>query len=266
MRIARTTLPAFVRLLAAVLTLSIGWAGDEAHPLRLLTYNIRHGAGMDGKVDLARTAAVIAGARPDLVALQEVDRICQRSGGVDIAAELGRLLSMEHAFGKFMDFQGGEYGLAVLSRLPIREVVRHPLPTGAEPRCALEVQVRVDALASTLSFVSVHNDWTNEEIRIRQVGALIKALEPRGHPVILAGDFNGEPADGSLKLLTGAGWNVLDKGGRKTFPAPAPEVEIDFFVLRGLPGARFEQRVIDEREASDHRPLEALVFPGAPVR
>ena len=72
-------------------------------PLRMVSYNIRHGRGMDGRVDLARTARVLARLKPDLVALQEVDKICTRSGGVDIAKELGRRLKMHHAFGRFME-------------------------------------------------------------------------------------------------------------------------------------------------------------------
>jgi endonuclease/exonuclease/phosphatase family metal-dependent hydrolase len=90
-------------------------------PLRIVSYNIRHGAGLDGKVDLQRIAKVIAKEKPEVVTLQEVDQECTRSGSVDQAAELGRLLKMEHRFGKFMDFQGGEYGMAVLSRFPIEK-------------------------------------------------------------------------------------------------------------------------------------------------
>lgn len=228
--------------------------------LNVLSYNIRHGAGMDGKIDLERTAAVIRKAKPDIVALQEIDKNCKRSGNVDIAAELGRMLSMDHRFGKFMDYQGGEYGMAILSRLPIKEVIAHPLPKGAEPRCALEVQVLVAGFDQPFSFVGIHNDWTNEEIRTKQVGALLKALEPRDNPVILAGDFNGERSDGSMKLLEEAGWLNLDKGGKKTWPSGEPKIEIDFVVLKGLKGARFNVEVIDEREASDHRPVLARMM------
>ena len=63
--------------------------------MRILTYNIHHGEGLDGRIDLPRIAAVIAAQRPDLVALQEVDRNARRSGGVDQAAELGRLTGLQ---------------------------------------------------------------------------------------------------------------------------------------------------------------------------
>ena len=51
--------------------------------VRVLTYNIHHGEGMDGKIDLERIAAVIKRLEPDVVALQEVDVKTTRSQGVD---------------------------------------------------------------------------------------------------------------------------------------------------------------------------------------
>src|SRR3990172_3828554 len=87
---------------------------QAAEPLRVrvLTYNIHHGEGTDGRIDLARIAAVIQRLAPDVVALQEVDKLTSRSEGVDQAAELGRLTKLHAAFGKAMDYAGGEYGQA----------------------------------------------------------------------------------------------------------------------------------------------------------
>ena len=96
---------------------------------------------MDGRVDLKRTAEVIRSLSPDLVTLQEVDKNCTRSGSIDLTEELAGILKMEGRFGKFMNFQGGEYGMAVLSKFPIISHQVHVLPRGAEPRCALEVRV-----------------------------------------------------------------------------------------------------------------------------
>lgn len=227
--------------------------------LRILSYNIKHGQGMDGKVDLKRTAAVIAQEKPDLVALQEVDVNCTRSGKIDIASELGKLLGMEARFSKSIDLQGGEYGVAVLSKLPILKATRHPLPGGGEPRTALEVQVDAGPFGKVVSFVSIHNDWSTKEVRVEQVGALIEALEKVEHPVILAGDFNGESNDPSLKLLAAEPWRILDKKGAKTCPADQPKSEIDFFVLRGFGPLEIEHTVIEEKVASDHRPIFAIL-------
>lgn len=237
-------------------------APDPAPGIRLVSYNIKHGRGMDGRVDLRRIAGVIKTLKPDLVAVQEVDKDCTRSGNVDIAAELGRLLEMEHRFGKFMDLQGGEYGLAVLSRFPITRSFRHQLPDGAEPRCALEVIVEPPGMGTPLSFVCIHNDWTREDLRVAQVEALVEALKPREHPVVLAGDFNARRGAQSMKILEEAGWRLDRKNGAATFPSDKPRVEIDFFMTRNLPGAEgLTARVHDERVASDHRPIHAVLEP-----
>ncbi len=245
-------------LLLLVSTILAAKAGE---PLRLFAYNIKHGQGMDGKIDLERIARVIARENPDLVALQEVDKNCKRSGSVDQAAVLGRLLKMEHRFGKFMDFQGGEYGMAVLSRLPIEATNVHKLPLGAEPRCALEIVVKSPGWPGRVSFVSIHNDWTKEEIRVKQVSALIGLLERQKHPFVLAGDFNAVPKSTSLNLLEKDGWEMLRKKRANTWSSVDPKVEIDFFFAKGFPLFSFEDKVIDEKVASDHLPIAVEVSP-----
>jgi len=237
-----------------------GGKRQEGKPLRIMAYNIRTGLGMDNKRSLERVAEVIKKFKPDLLALQEIDRNCLRSGGVDIAAELGKMLGMEHRFGKFMDFEGGEYGLAVLSSLPIVETVRHQLPDGAEPRCALEVRVKLDELKQPLSFISIHNDWTSSEFRLAQVEALLGAIAKKDNPLILAGDFNGDRKDPSLRKLADSGLRIMaKKGEQKTWPAGKPRIEIDFIMMKNMPPVEVEHWVVDERLASDHRPVVAEV-------
>jgi len=230
---------------------------EETAKIRLVAYNIKHGRGMDNKVDLRRIASVLRTLKPDLVALQEIDHTCTRSGSVDQAALLGDLLGMHHRFGAFMDFQGGQYGMAVLSRFPIQKSIRHQLAPGAEPRCALEVTVRPADKGPLLSFVSIHNDWTRETFRVAQVNDLIAGLKEREHPVILAGDFNAEPKSDSLTRLRASGFLILPKkNNAKTFPSPSPRVEIDYFMTRGFSFVNQPlTEVHDERLASDHRPI-----------
>lgn len=233
---------------------------EESTALRVVAYNIKHGRGMDGKVDLERIAKVLRELKPDVIALQEIDNKCTRSGKVDQAAALGRLLGMQHRFGKFMDFQGGEYGLAVLSRHPILKSQRHQLAPGAEPRCALEIEIQPKGTKTPLSFLSIHNDWTKEGFRVAQITDLLRGLKDRKHPIILAGDFNAKPGDKSLALLSKDEFKFVSKGGAKTFPSPKPTVEIDYVVTKGL---RFKKApscsVVDERVASDHRPLLSVL-------
>jgi len=242
--------------------------------LCVASYNIRHGRGIDGTVDLERTTVALRSLEADLIALQEVDRNCTRSGKVDMAAELGKALGMHHAFGSFLDFQGGEYGMAVLSRFPILAQKRHVLPAGAEPRCALEIQVATPGCPK-LSFIGIHNDWTDEAVRRRQVTTLLTVLGEPDHATILAGDFNGERTDPSLLGLANAKWTIHKKKlpsiwgpggpGAKTFPADKPTTEIDFIVTRGLPASHVFHKSINERKASDHLPIKAsFVFKKPP--
>lgn len=106
-------------VLLAFFTLSIAQCAPWR--IRVLTYNIHHGEGLDGKVDLGRIAQVIQQAAPDVVALQEVDLGTERTGRVDQAAELGRLTGLHAVFGKAFDYSGGRYGAALLSRWSIQE-------------------------------------------------------------------------------------------------------------------------------------------------
>ena len=103
---------------------------DAAEPrsLRVLCYNIHHGEGVDGKLDLARIARVIRSVDPTIVALQEVDSRTTRTDRVDQPAELARLTDMKVVFEKNIEFGGGEYGNAVLSKLPITGHRNHLLP------------------------------------------------------------------------------------------------------------------------------------------
>ena len=107
------------RVLTSVVLLVLVWASGSANApttVRVLTYNIHHGEGRDGELDLPRLGRVITSVQPDLVALQEVDVGTSRVGGVDQLAELARLTGMHAQFGKAMDYMGGGYGVAVLSR------------------------------------------------------------------------------------------------------------------------------------------------------
>lgn len=229
-------------------------------PLVILSYNIKHGQGMDQKIDLKRIARVIARQNPDLVALQEVDLHVKRSGKVDMAQQLAKELKMHHRFGKFMNYGGGEYGMAILSRFPILDTVRHVLPPGAEPRCALEVQIYVQGLDRVVSFIGVHNDWTDAMIRTAQAETLAKALGRHPNPMIMAGDFNGEPNDSSLAVFKKQAWQFLGKKGQKTFPSDNPTVEIDFIAIKNFYPVRIEYEVIGEKVASDHRPVKAVLY------
>lgn len=256
------------RLVVALLTASlIGCAaphsaepGPTFEPLRVLSYNTHHGQGIDGVVDLQRIAEVIMQAGADLVALQEVDERTRRTGGIDQAGELARLTGMYHAFAPFMDFQGGRYGLAVLSRFPMEEMRVIDLPPGAhEPRTALAITVAPPG-HGRLTFVSLHLDWLEPDTnRFAQARALVDALSADS-PVILAGDFNDTPESRTMRLfLSEFAEAPKPENARWTFPSDRPEQEIDFIIFRPVDAWTGSSRVLDEEIASDHRPVLAVL-------
>ena len=220
--------------------------------IRLLAYNIKHGRGNDGRVDLQRTADVIRRVRADVVALQEVDKKVERSGQLNEAKRLAELTGLPyHAFGSFFDYQGGEYGMAIISRYPLRDIKRLRLPDGAEPRASLIVTV---AAQKSFRLANVHF-YRDERERLAQAQALLKYLQNEKLPSVIAGDFNSRPKSAVLKLF--ADWNIPDKGvDHFTFPSDRPRVEIDFLMFR--PENAFvvnEVDVVKESLASDHRPV-----------
>lgn len=226
-----------------------------ADTLRILSYNIHHGEGMDSVVDLARIAALIRDVDPDLVALQEVDSVTSRTDSVDQAAELGSLTGLESLFGSFMPYRGGAYGMALLSRWRFAASENLRLPDGEEPRTALSAVVTLPRSGQRVRFVGIHFYRTDEE-RLAQAQRLEELLGDDAIPTVLAGDFNSTPGSDVMAHLAES-WSVVDKGDdHLTFSSYAPDREIDFVLFR--PAERFEvadQRLITEPVASDHRPV-----------
>ena len=233
--------------------LALAGAAGAGEVLRVMSWNLRHGAGIDGKVDLERIAAVIRREQADVVLLQEVDKHCARSGNIDQAAELGRLLEMHHAFGKAIDFDGGEYGKGILSRHPLSNPKVHLLPGDGDSRIAFSC--RVDAPGGPLTVATLRLDQADDGRRFAQAQVASAELLKSPGPVILGGDFNDGPDSRTLRVFAQAPWNPVPKTGTPSnHAAENPEVETDHSVLRGLAPAKAAV-VIDETAASDRRPV-----------
>lgn len=232
--------------------------GEEApKELRVLTWNIHHGVGEDGKLDLARIAKTITDHHPDVVLLQEVDKNCTRSGQIDQAAELARLTQLKFVFGKAMDLQGGEYGQAILATADLANLAVHPLPSSGEPRIA--VSAILDSRLGKITVASVHLDYADEARQHAQAQVCAAALLASPHPVILAGDFNAKPDTRTLANFAQAPWMIVPKDGpAATHPAAKPTTEIDYIILRGLQAVK-PATVVAEAAASDHRPVSGIV-------
>ena len=112
----------------------------ENNTLCIMSYNIRNGRGMDDVTDFRRTAAVINKVCPDVVAVQEIDSVTGRSGGKDVLREIAGLTLMHHMYAPAIDYDGGKYGIGMLSKEKPLGYRYLPLPGREEARALLVVE------------------------------------------------------------------------------------------------------------------------------
>ncbi|AQT67629.1 exodeoxyribonuclease III (xth) [Anaerohalosphaera lusitana] len=185
--------------------LAVGLLGGCAVPgngdsksVRVMTYNIHHGEGADGVLDMDRIAEVIEASGADVVGLQEVDNnFGARSEFVDQAKYLAEKLGMYYAYGPAIRYGGkdGErlYGNALLSRYPIAGTENHLLAKfeGHEQRACLKA--RVELAGDTYAVLVTHLDHKSAELRDEQAKGLIEIVGEQPERTILMGDFNCPP-------------------------------------------------------------------------
>ncbi|GAB2792401.1 endonuclease/exonuclease/phosphatase family protein [Rhabdobacter roseus] len=231
--------------------------------LRVMTYNVFHCSppSTNGKIEVETTAAVINREKPDLVALQEIDVHNERSGKeLHQARELARLTGMYYYFSKGIDYRGGDYGVAVLSKYPIVDSVRYALPIdpaiGGEPRTIAVVTVQLPGGRKVL-FGSTHLDL-KEQNRLSQARIIVERFKDAPYPMILGGDFNAQPGSAVINYLDEHFVRSCQQDCQATIPVRNPNRTIDFIMVK--PADRFQvvsTRVIDEQYASDHLPVVA---------
>ena len=232
--------------------------------VKVMTYNI-YGARSGGIPDLKEIAKVIKEADPDLVALQEVDKFSDRNKhNGDIAKELGALTGMDYFFAKAIDIKGGEYGDAVLSKLPVKEKKGFNLEVdpalGGERRSVARILVEKDD--KEFYFVSTHFDHLGDERnRIKQANDFTTLVKTFQKPVIVGSDFNALPDSRTMNIL----WSTFASGclngncSQFTFPTPTPNRTIDYLIYH--PVDAFSTKLYSvftwaEKE-SDHYPVIA---------
>lgn len=230
--------------------------------LRVMSYNIHVGVGMDKKLDLQRIADVIKQEKVDLVGLQEVDRGVKRTEGKDEIAELAKMTEMHFAFAHNLDYQGGQYGVAILSRYPITNIDHRKYENKrvAERRGMLRAEVNLGG--KTFNFVTTHLDYQYADSRLFETEQLLSFLTAVKGPMIVAGDFNDEPVGSSYKLMLGRFEDSWMRSGGKgeglSYPADKPVKRIDYIFT--APGSVKTKRAwIVNTLASDHLPLVAEV-------
>ncbi|MEX2564584.1 MAG: endonuclease/exonuclease/phosphatase family protein [Cyclobacteriaceae bacterium] len=239
-----------------------GKKASEDRQLKVLAYNIHH-ANPPSKpdvIDIEAIASVILESEAELVALQEVDVRTERSGkDLHQAAKLAELTGMHYYFSKSIDYQGGEYGNAILSKYPIEnsEVLPLPAEEGTEPRMLLVAEVNLPN-GETIKFASTHLDYTSKTIAHKQAEAITSFFEKERLPVVMGGDFNSVPGSDAINHLDGFFKRSCQEDCPPTIPVINPNREIDFIMFSPKDHFRvITHRTIGETYASDHLPLMA---------
>jgi|SRR5215217_4280278 len=257
-------------VLVAVFVLILFCPGGFSSPvtpakktLRVMTYNIHVGVGMDKKLDLQRIAEVIDQQRPDLVGLQEVDRNVRRTEGKDEIAELAAMTHMEFAFAPNLDYQGGKYGVAILSRLPIKATDHRMFENRRETERRGMLKVEVDAGGKTVNFVTTHLDYQFEDGRLFETEQLLKFLDGVKGSLIVVADLNDVPEGSAYKLMRtrfdDAWITSRTKGDGFSYPADKPMKRIDHIFHRTGDRISVKKAWVVETLGSDHVPVVAEI-------
>ena len=224
--------------------------------LRVLTYNILHGATTNRDNDLDVVAKVINQLKPDIVALQEVDYRTKRVQKRDINTELALKTQMSSIFAKAVNFDGGEYGQSIFYRGSFLETGKIDLPGAPdkEPRIAVTAKIILPA-GDTIQFIGTHLDHVaNSTDRLKQANKINSLLKNDKIPTILAGDLNDIPGSETIRVFEKYWKPTYDKEAPEpTFPSHAPAKKIDYIMFS--PESRWkllEKKVVCDKIASDH--------------
>ncbi|MFT2009988.1 endonuclease/exonuclease/phosphatase family protein [Pontibacter sp. 13R65] len=240
-------------------------SATKASSLKVMSYNVHHCSppSKPGEIDIEAIVRVISAQNPDVVALQEIDVHTERSGKVNQAAEIAQLLEMNYYFGKAIDYAGGEYGVAILSKFPLSEAIVHPLPSKAEtkgePRVLATAKIML-ADGTAIRFGSTHLDAQKDPLnRKMQVEEIRRIASSEKLPFVIAGDFNATPESDEMVMLDKSFTRTCQTCA-PTIPVVQPTKAIDFIAFK--PAVKFSvasHQVIQERYASDHLPVVALI-------
>lgn len=228
--------------------------------VRIATYNIHRGRGLDGRTRLHRIAAVLSAVDADIVALQEVVGASPLKPGQ--AAELGASLGMGWVMAPTRHLRTALFGNVVLSRFPVKHHVQHDLTwKTCEPRNVQRVDLELGTHVLHLYNVHLGTALLERRHQASRLASLVHDRRVTG-PKIVLGDFN-EWARGLATDILAERLDSVDLRQhlrrRGTYPGFFPILHLDHIYFEG----RVEVlRVAMPRDrltlvASDHLPLVA---------
>lgn len=235
---------------------------EKALTLTVLSYNVRHCSppANPSLIDVETIAGIIAGSKAELVGLQEIDVNNERSGvNLDQAAKLAELTGMYYYFSKGIDYRGGAYGTAILSKFPLSEQETIPLPAAPDTE-----QRTLSLVTATLPdgrkvrFANTHLDYTADENALEQAKVITEKLKDAKIPVFVVGDFNVVKESKTMDHLSQYFTSTCEANCMPTIPATVPTKTIDFILFSNNQGISVRaHEVLNQLTASDHRPVWA---------
>lgn len=222
----------------------------ERNTIRIMSYNIRNGRGLDDVTDLWRTANAINKVAPDVVAVQEVDSVTGRSGQTDVLRVLGERTLMYPTYAPAIPYDGGKYGIGILSKEKPRSYHYISLPGREEQRAFLWVEF------DRYIFCCTHLSLTAED-QLLSLPLIRKEAEAAQKPLFIAGDWNATASSPFIAEI-GKDFQLLSNPKTATFPANTPDSCLDYiaaYAKSSQPCTRLSSWVPEEKVASDHRPV-----------
>lgn len=232
-------------ILLLLISIAIAGRSFAQSNLRLLSYNIRNAKGMDNKTDYDRTASVIKNANVHIIALQELDSVTRRNSE-DVLKVLAQKTGYYAVYGAAIHYQGGKYGVGILSKQKPLRWYTIPLPGREEGRVLLVSIFKKYVIFCTHWSLTEADRLTSADIINRESTKFTK-------PVYLLGDLNAEPASIAISLLKQK-WTLLS-AEEPTFPAPIPVKCIDYIFGINTKLKVISREVLKEPLTSDHRPV-----------
>ena len=231
----------------------------QTNHLRIASYNIRHGEGMDEHLDYSRTAARLEKIAADVVAVQEVDSMTRRTNNTyslgDIASRTGYVAS----FAPAISFDGGKYGIGILSRKRPLRTASYALPGREEARTLLVAEF--DDYVFACTHLSL-----NDDDRMASLPTIERIADSYDKPFIIAGDWNSHPDSPFIKALS----EKFKICSRKlpSYPADKPDECLDYIVVytKHCHTTTRDAQVVEDTVTSDHRPIYADIELSATVK
>ncbi len=230
----------------------------QGQTLRVMSYNIHVGQDAANKDQLRNMAAFIKSSRADIVGLQEVDSVCNRSGKVDQMKFLAQSTGMHFAYARHFAFDGGSYGIGILSKFPLQDVKdqRIILTSDGKSDAATRALLTAKVVSGNteILFATVHMDYRDSNSRFAQSEELVQVLGKAKLPVILTGDFNAVPGTKEVMNLE----TILIDTGKDTdlsYSAIKPNKKIDFVMVSKGHLAKAKKSEVYPVLFSDHLPV-----------